>query len=263
MILRSLADLHYIPERIISLVPSQTELLHALGLEKEVIAITKFCVHPDKWYRNKIKVGGTKTIDIQKIILLKPDLIIANKEENVREQIEELAANHLIWLTEVENWQDSLKMISDIGLITNKIKESDKIIVNIKNEFEQLENSNLIPASYLIWKNPYMTIGGDTFINDMLNKAGFKNVFDHQKRYPEVSVQDIKNSEAKILLLSSEPYPFAQKHINELQEQLPGMFTKLVDGEMFSWYGSRLLYSAPYFKKLARHIETLLPTFER
>lgn len=257
MILTSTSQITTTPKRIISLVPSQTELLHTLSLEKEVIGITKFCIHPEEWFRNKIRVGGTKNIDIQKIATLNPSLIIANKEENVKEQVEELAENHPVWLTEVDNLEDSLKMINDIGLITNKLEKSNKLISEIKIEFKNLEKHELLPASYLIWKEPYMTVGSDTFIHDMMNRAGFENVFSRFTRYPEVSVDDIRNSGAKVLLLSSEPFPFKQKHIDELQEQLPGMIIRLVDGEMFSWYGSRLTRSPRYFLKLRRQISGL------
>ncbi|RYD82033.1 MAG: cobalamin-binding protein [Sphingobacteriales bacterium] len=258
MILTSASQLNYTPKKIISLVPSQTELLYALGLEEETIGITKFCIHPNQWYRNKIRVGGTKTIDIQIITSLQPDLIIANKEENMKEQVEELAKSFNVWLTDVNNFEDSCKMIKDIGLITNKIEESSFIISQIKFQFQSIQFWAEIPAAYLIWKNPYMTIGGDTFINDMLLKAGFKNVFAMQKRYPQVSVEQIKNSGTKVLLLSSEPFPFKQKHIDELQDELPGTIIKLVDGELFSWYGSRLLHSPAYFIKLRTEIEELL-----
>lgn len=255
MILASTSDLNYIPKRIISLVPSQTELLYSLGLENETVGITKFCIHPNEWYQNKIRVGGTKNIDIQKIISLNPDLIIANKEENIKEQVDELAKTFNIWVTEVNNYENSISMIIDIGLITNKIEESTATISKIKFQFNSLHFPTSLSAAYLIWKDPYMTVGSDTFINDMLAKAGFQNMFSHRTRYPEISVEQIKNSGVKVLLLSSEPFPFRQKHIDELQEQLPGIIIKLVDGELFSWYGSRLLHSPPYFKNLRAEIE--------
>ena len=250
MILLSTAQLASVPKRIISLVPSQTELLSHLGLEEETIAITKFCIHPADWFRNKIRVGGTKDIDIQSIISLNPDLVIANKEENVQGQVEELADHCNVWVTDVNNLDKALKMIGDIGLITNKIEESADLISQIKNRFNRLKASGIIPAAYLIWKKPYMTVGGDTFINDMLQKAGFENVFSGRRRYPEISVEEIKVSGARILFLSSEPFPFQQKHIDELQAQLPGVKIRLVDGEMFSWYGSRLLQAPGYFEWL-------------
>lgn len=249
MILTSTSQLTGIPKRIISLVPSQTELLHYLGLEKETIGITKFCVHPDKWFRNKNRVGGTKNIDIQKIINLQPDLIIANKEENVKEQVEQVATRFPVWVSDVNTLEDAYQMIADIGTLTGKTSKAATLVSAIKFEFDKLPLLHSpLPACYLIWKDPYMTIGGDTFIHQMLQKSGYENVFAARLRYPQVSVNEIRESGCKVVLLSSEPYPFKQKHIDELQEQLPGVGIQLVDGEMFSWYGNRLLLAPSYFR---------------
>jgi len=252
MILSSPDKLSYRPRRIVSLVPSQTELLHYLGLEEETIAITKFCVHPATWFNNKTRIGGTKVIHIEKIKALDPDLIIANKEENVKEQVEMLAADFPVWVTDVNNLTDAYSMISDIGILTGKEKEARALVSAIKIKFDllfQLSDINkIISACYIIWKDPLMTVGADTFISNMLNVAGFKNAFGDMQRYPEISISQLKNSGCKIVLLSSEPYPFKQKHIDELQKELPGIKVIMVDGEMFSWYGSRLLLSADYLK---------------
>ncbi len=241
------------PQRIISLVPSQTELLHDLGLNEEVIGITKFCIHPNEWFRTKQRVGGTKNLDIQKIRSMNPDLIIANKEENNKEQIEELAADFPVYTSDVNNLQQALQMIEQVGSITNKIEEAETMIKKIKSGFTHLKentSNNYIRTAYLIWKDPYMTVGGDTFINDMLFHAGFKNIFCHQNRYPEVTIEEIRLENCQVLFLSSEPYPFKQKHIDELQELLPNTKIMLADGECFSWYGSHLLQAPAYFQKL-------------
>lgn len=113
-------ELNYIPKRIISVVPSQTELLHSLGMEEEVIGITKFCVHPQQWFRIKIRIGGTKQLDIGKIKNLQPDLIIANKEENTRDQIEKLAIHFPVWISDVNTLEDALSMIYSIGNMLDK-----------------------------------------------------------------------------------------------------------------------------------------------
>ncbi|RYY50398.1 MAG: cobalamin-binding protein [Chitinophagaceae bacterium] len=255
MLLRSPTQLSYAPRRIISLVPSLTELLYQLGLYQETVAITKFCIHPEEWYRNKIRVGGTKNLDLQRIVNLKPDLIIANKEENVKEQVLELAKSIPVWVTDINSLENSLEMIADIGQLTNTIRQSSELIINIKKAFNLRSAPTLIPAAYLIWKDPWMSVGGDTFIHDMLGRAGFKNVFDQEVRYPQVSIGALKVSRAKVLLLSSEPYPFKQQHIEELQEQIPGIRILLVDGEMFSWYGSRLLKAPAYFRELRERLD--------
>ncbi len=261
MILQSATNLQFTPKRIVSLVPSQTELLHNLGLEEETIGITKFCVHPAKWFKTKTKVGGTKKINIELVKVLKPDLIIANKEENVKAEVEELAEHFPVWVTDVNNAEDALQMIDDIGELTRKKTTAEKLITEIKENFSKLADSlqlqtkiSELRTCYLIWRNPYMTIGGDTFINDMLSKCGFKNIFEEQKRYPEVTISELQAKHCELLLLSSEPFPFKQKHIDELQYELPNCKIILVDGEMFSWYGSRLLLAAEYFLQLRQSL---------
>jgi ABC-type Fe3+-hydroxamate transport system substrate-binding protein len=245
------------PTRIISLVPSQTELLSYFELDKETIGITKFCIHPEKWFREKNKIGGTKNLQLEKIISLSPNLIIANKEENVKEQIESLATKFPVWLTDVNNFEDALKMINDIGTITQKIEKSQLLIDSLKEQFQKItQTSHNSRMLYLIWKNPYMAAGGDTFINDMIVKAGFENVIKDYKRYPEISIQEMKALNCSYIFLSSEPFPFKDADIKELSEQLPSVKIIKVDGEMFSWYGSRLLKSAEYFKTLNFHLKT-------
>ncbi len=251
MFIESSSSLTIAPKRIISLVPSQTALLHSLGLDEEVIGITKFCIHPREWFDNKTRIGGTKALNIDKIIELQPDLIIANKEENVKDQVEMLAEKFPVWMTDVNNLDDAIQMITDIGSLTHKNNEADKINSRIFESFSSIKNTEKqIPAAYLIWKNPYMTIGGDTFIHDMMDKAGFSNVFGQKKRYPEISIEQLRESGCKMILLSSEPYPFKEKHIEELEAELPDVKAVIADGEMFSWYGSHLLSSPGYFSEL-------------
>jgi len=252
MILKNSTDLTKKPTRIISLVPSQTELLHFLELELETIGITKFCVHPASWHREKTKIGGTKNIDVAKIISLEPDLIIANKEENIKEQVEKLAMDFNVWVTDVNNLNDAIQMINDIGILTKKEIKANALTRLIKNVFteDNVENNVLKNVTYLIWKDPYMTIGGDTFINDMLLQSGFKNIFDDKLRYPEVTIELLQSLKPEYIFLSSEPYPFSNKHLEELKSVLPDSKIILVNGEMFSWYGPRLLQAANYFKQL-------------
>ncbi len=243
------------PKRIISLVPSQTELLFDLGLEQEVVGITKFCIHPNEWFRNKTRVGGTKTVNIEAVRQLKPDLIIANKEENVKEQIEALQAIAPVWTSDINNLDQALQMIESVGQITHTNQRTTVLSKTIMEGFSQLSTINHpLSTIYLIWREPYMTVGGDTFISDMMNRCSFQNVFAHRNRYPEVSIEVIREANCELLFLSSEPYPFKEKHIAELQEQLPDTKVMLVDGEMFSWYGSRLQHAPAYFKDLLRNI---------
>ncbi len=256
MILKKPSQLGYLPKRIISLVPSQTELLYSLGLDKQTAGITKFCISPVIWFRNKNKIGGTKTLNIKKIQELKPDLIIANKEENVKEQIDELAADYPVWVTDVNSVEGALQMIKDVGKLTGKVKPAAAIVSEIKKQFKKLKPPPRKPATaYLIWRNPYMTVGGDTFISGMMQLGGLKNVFAKQKRYPKISVEELQAAKCKYILLSTEPYPFKEKHIYELQQQIPGVKILLADGEMFSWYGSRMLLMPQYLRALLNNFE--------
>lgn len=239
------------PRRIVSLVPSQTELLYDLGLESEVVGITKFCVHPQQWFREKARIGGTKNINLENVAALQPDLIIANKEENVQEQVAALARQFPVWVSDVNTLTDAYSMIESIGFITGKAVEANSIVKRIQAQFSQLQTTRYKPqTAYLIWKDPYMTVGGDTFIHHMLEAAGFANRFAHGQRYPAITIEDLQKSKCQCLLLSSEPYPFQQKHIDELALLLPDTDIRLVDGEMFSWYGSRLLQAPAYFLRL-------------
>lgn len=256
--LKRTIELSQTPKKIISLVPSQTELLFDLGLDEEVIGITKFCVHPEKCFQTKTRVGGTKQLNVEKIKELKPDLIIANKEENFQQQIEELEKDFPIWISNINNLDDAIEMIESIGTITNKQSKAKQITSQIDEQFSQLKTQNpKLQTCYLIWQNPYMTTGGDTFINDMMSRAGFENIFQNRNRYPEISIEQLQTSNCKLLLLSSEPFPFKQKHVDELQPLLPDTKIILVDGEMFSWYGSRLLKVPAYFQQLQNQVLSL------
>lgn len=236
--------------RIVSLVPSITELLYSLGLDDEVVAITKFCVRPQKWFREKTRIGGTKNINTKKIKLLQPTLVIANKEENVEEQVKEIETFCRVYISNITDFDDALLMIQTVGILTNTPSAAQQIIFQIQNNFASLSIHNFKKAAYFIWKNPWMVAGGDTFISSMMQRAGFKNIFADKNRYPEITLDDLRQLNPEYILLSSEPYPFKQKDIEYLQQVFPHTKILLVDGEMFSWYGSRMMYAAAYFKKL-------------
>ena len=258
MLLHSINELLKKPVRIVSLVPSQTELLFHLGLEKAVVGITKFCIHPANWQLTKAIVGGTKNINIKKIKSLNPDLIIANKEENVEDQILELSKHFPVWVSDVASLRDALQMINDVSRLTKTVTKGRKLMVEIETGFNNLPfNVNKIKTCYLIWRTPYMTVGGDTFISEMLNYCGYLNLYADVERYPTIEIDDMIAKNCKLLLLSTEPYPFKQKHIEDLKRQLPGITIILVDGEMFSWYGSRLLKAPTYFEQLIEQTKNI------
>lgn len=239
------------PVRIVSLVPSQTELLYDLGLDEEVVGITKFCVHPESWFRSKARVGGTKQLHYDKIAALQPDLILANKEENTREIVDTLAKDYPVWVSDIHNLPEAIQMIQEIGVLTGRQQRAAEIVSGITGAFQQLPKAAVpVPVAYFIWRNPWMTVGNDTFIHHMLQQLGWQNVFGDQARYPEVTLEQLAARKPAKVLLSSEPYPFKEKHIAEIKTVLPQAEVLLVDGEMFSWYGSRLLKAPAYFASL-------------
>lgn len=237
------------PQRIVSLVPSQTELLYDLGAD--VAGITKFCIHPEEWFRSKTRVGGTKQVKFDVIASLRPDLVIANKEENEKEQVETLAKDYPVWVSDIHTLHDALDMIVSLGDILAKGPAAQQLAQNIRGRFDHLQPLPMpVPTAYFIWRDPWMVAGGDTFIHQMLRACGLRNVFEDIPRYPSITLPQLAASACKLVLLSSEPYPFKEKHIGEIREYLPDAEILLVDGEMFSWYGSRLLHAPAYFKKL-------------
>lgn len=237
------------PKRIISLVPSQTELLYHLGLGDRVVGITKFCVHPAEWLKTKTIIGGTKKFRFDVIAELQPDLIIGNKEENYQEGIEELASQYPVWMSDIFDLKDALQMIAEVSAICNKVQEGAALVQEINKELQSLEKKPLGSVLYLIWKKPYMAAGPGTFIHEVLDVAGFDNCV-MTARYPEISESELVEMNPKHILLSSEPYPFKEQHMAELQQILPEAKVRLVDGEIFSWYGSRLLKLPAYLKTL-------------
>ena len=236
-------------KRIVSLVPSQTELLHYFGLENEVVGITKFCIHPDSWFKSKTRIGGTKQLKIDEIIALKPNLIIGNKEENTKDDIEKLEQNGLsVWMSDINSFDEALEMIEQVGLMCGKEQEALKLLTKIIHGFKEIssigEGRGLL---YLIWDEPSFVVGKNTFIDSIIEKIGFINACD-LSRYPNLS--ELPNPNPDLIFLSSEPFPFNEQHIEKYQKLFPNSKIILVDGEMFSWYGSRMLESVRYFQKL-------------
>lgn len=230
-----------VPRRIISLVPSITELLYDLGVGDALVGRTKFCVHPAGKLKKVTKIGGTKQLNIAQIHALRPDLIIANKEENDREQIETLSAEFPVWISDVPNFPAALEMILKVGRVLGTVEQAQRIVQQQQQIMADLLPQRSRRAAYLIWRKPYMTVGNDTYIHDLLRRVGFENVFGEQTRYPQFTLAELRQREPEIILLSSEPFPFKEKHIAELRAVFPAIPIKLVDGEAFSWYGTRLL----------------------
>ncbi len=234
--------------KIVSLVPSITETLFDLGLDKEVVGVTRFCIHPREKTKKITKVGGTKTVKTDRILSLNPDLVIANREENVKEQVEILGKHLNVWVTHIRNYDDALDMISELGDRTGTRNKATELIAGIEHRKSRLAGKPVAKALYFIWKDPWMVAGKNTFISSMMQIAGFENAVNSDENYPVLTPGEIEKSRAEIALLSSEPYPFKRTDC----EQFSGLFErfecKLADGEMFSWYGSRMLKAMNYFK---------------
>lgn len=245
-------ELNKTPQRIISLVPSQTELLIDLGLKNRVKGITKFCVHPKNLRNEKQIVGGTKGIRMDRIHELNPDLILCNKEENTREMIEELEKDFNLHISDIHTLEDTFELIEQYGEIFEVQQRAQEINRNIQNEYEKfrsfIKEQPVLKVAYFIWRKPWMVAGGDNFVNYMLKINGFGNVYESISRYPEIDIENLK--ETDYVFLSSEPYPFQEKHIPEVQAYAANAKFALVDGEFFSWYGSRLEKAFTYFKEL-------------
>ncbi|GAA3515374.1 helical backbone metal receptor [Aquimarina addita] len=244
-----------IPERIISLVPSQTELLVDMGLSNRIVGVTKFCVHPDTIKKEKTIVGGTKQVNFETIKKLHPDLILCNKEENIKEIVEALQDDYAVHVSDVANVEDALCMIHQYGEIFEKEKEAKVIIEEIRSakaSFELfIKDKPKKKVAYFIWRKPWMAAGNGTFIHYLMELNGFINVFGHQDRYPEVTEAHLKSLEdIDLVLLSSEPFPFSNTHLPEVQQMIPNAKIILVDGEYFSWYGARLIAGFRYFETL-------------
>jgi len=239
------------PKRVISLVPSQSEYLWDMGLREELVGITKFCVHPDQMFQTVERVGGTKTLDLEKIRSLKPDLIIGNLEENEKSEIEILQKEFNVWMSDIYCLGDALDMMRDLASIFNCAEKGDQMIEKIQLSFTRIKNIfSGKSVAYFIWNKPYMCAAHKTFINDLLNHIGLKNVFGDLKRYPEITIEQIKDAKPDFCFLSSEPFPFKEKHVSALQVIIPHSEVQIVDGEMFSWYGSRLLLFEAYILRL-------------
>jgi len=239
------------PQRIVSLVPSLTELLVYLGLENKIVGITKFCIHPTNLRKTKQIVGGTKKINIKKIIALQPDLILCNKEENTKKIVESCEQISPVYVSDINTIEQFIYFISQLGDILNVQSKSGELIKTLDakiSDFKKfIQPKPTLKIAYLIWKKPWMVAGDNCFINELLTLNKFENAFLDKGRYPSINDEELTNLD--LILLSSEPYPFKEKDILELKKITKSKII-LVDGEFFSWYGSRLLNAFDYFKKL-------------
>lgn len=243
------------PRRVVSLVPSLTELLAYFSLDESVVGLTRFCTRPAAWKARKQIVGGTKNVHLDRVRALVPDLVLANLEENTREDVEALEREMPVFVTDVCSVPAACEMIRQVGRLTGCALQADSLASEIDAGFAGLAAPRPpLRAAYLIWRDPYMTVGHDTFIHDVLARGGFLNAFGDQTRYPAVTPEDLMAAHLDVLLLASEPFPFQEKHLDAVRAFLPKTPLRIVDGELFSWYGARLLYTPAYLERLHREL---------
>lgn len=239
------------PQRIVSLCPSITETLFALELDEQIVGLTRYCIHPADKVAAKADVGGTKKLRFEAIDALSPDLIIAEKEENRREDVEQLAEHWPVYVTEVRDISMAHDMMLRLGEVCDRTIQAEQLSLATKTAWQSVP---CLPqpqrVAYLIWRKPWMAAGSDTYINDVLQRLGFENVFAGAGRYPEFSGEELSEMQPEQVLLSSEPFPFADRHVEEIRGILPGAQIQLVDGEMFSWYGAHMRPAAAYLRDL-------------
>lgn len=240
--------------KIISLVPSITELLVDLGLEKNIVGITKFCIHPNNLIKEKVVVGGTKNVHLEKIKALDPDFILCNKEENTKEIVENCSKITTTHVSDLFTIEDVIELIQYYATIFSCEERANFIIKELNAKVEDfkifIENKPTLKVIYFIWKNPWMVAANNTFINHLLELNKFENCFKYKNRYPEIKLKDLELKQVDAILLSSEPFPFKENNFSDFNNYTENTKVILVDGEYFSWYGSRLIKAFEYFKEL-------------
>lgn len=244
--------------RIVSLVPSWSEFVVDLGLGNQLVGRTKFCTRTPGFEQTSLIVGGTKSFHVERVAQLKPDLIIACKEENTREQVEACAAFSEVYLTDVRSVEQALATMRDLSKALNAGHIGRDWCSRIVEAWGQ-RREPIAQAAYVIWADPVMVAGADTYIHDVLSWWGIENACADvdANRYPSLTAEYMKNSPCECALLSSEPFPFQE--LDKLRFQTWASHVELVDGEAFSWYGSRMLHAVPYFKSLHQQLRQLRP----
>ena len=235
------------PSRVVSLVPSTTETLYRLGVWDNVVGITRYCVHPTSATTEKVVVGGTKQCNFEKLQNLGPDLVICNQEENTPEIVHTIESLGIkVYVAFPTTHEEALHELEVLGLVFNKTSVTNRWL-KLFHQRMPLENDSSFTYAYLIWKKPWMGVGERTFIHQQLAVIGGQNAFsDDAERYMTLENQDLMKPDLNILL-SSEPFPFSEKHITELVELgIPRHRIHLIDGEYCSWHGVRMIDSIEY-----------------
>lgn len=233
--------------RIVSLCPSLTELVHDLGRGGDLVGITEWCVHPADKVASIEKVGGTKNPKVERIAELRPDLVLMNEEENRREDAEALAARGVrVHASMPRGCEETAAMVRSIAAAIDRRAQGESIAADIESRARRVrlaaQGRPRVGFAYFIWRKPYMTANADTFASSLLEQAGGVNVYGaHAERYPETGIDELRRLDPRLVLLSTEPFPFQEKHVDELVEAtgFARERFRIVDGEYLSWHGSR------------------------
>jgi iron complex transport system substrate-binding protein len=245
--------------KIISLVPSLTELLVDLGLEDNIVGVTKFCIHPKNVRKDKVIVGGTKNIHLEKIKVLQPDFILCNKEENTKKIVEDCSTIATTHVSDINTIEEIIALITYYGTLFSCEEKAALMNSALHAKFQDFKtfiaDKATLKVVYFIWKNPWMVAANNTFINHLLAICKFDNCYKDSNRYPEIFLEDLKTKEIDVIFLSSEPFPFKEKNSLDFKNHAENTNIVLVDGEYFSWYGSRLLKAFDYFIELRKRVQ--------
>jgi len=238
------------PRRIVSLIPSTTELLCALGLADALVGVTVYCIEPRDVVRTKTRVGGEKNPDLSVILALAPDLVVANIEENRVEDVAALRAAGLrVWVTYPRTVVEALTMIGDLGEVTGAHEHARALLATLKPLYARARARAAarrpVSVFYPIWRQPWMTIGADTYVHDLLATCGGANVFGDRARYPTVTLEEMAARRPEVILLPDEPFRFRRAHLADFDPYpaVPAVRERrihLVGGKPFSWHGPRL-----------------------
>ena len=244
--------------RVVSLVPSWTEFLH--DVEVIVVGQTKFCVRPPEAYRTVARVGGTKTVDLQRVMDLEPDVVVANREENDRDQVTALATalpDASVLLTDVRTVEDAWTEMRRLGRALNRPSKVNDLVDRIQTRWGAAR-PEAGKAGYAVWAKPWMAAGQDTFIHSVMAHWGIGNAIGahaSSDRYPTLGEDFTEGARgADVWLLPSEPFPFKDKHLSPILAHHPETKCMLVDGEAFSWYGSRMAHVADHLRDVAHWV---------
>jgi iron complex transport system substrate-binding protein len=245
-------DVPRAPRRVVSLCPSTTETLFALGLgDGRLVGRTDWCRHPRGRVEALASVGGTKKVRSERVAALDPDLIVAVREENDREQIESLAATWPVFVLDPVDVESAIQGVDRLGDVVGAGEIANRLATRIRAAFADLPRAPSLRVAYLIWRKPWMVVGKDTYVDDVLRRLGLVNVgADLEGRYPETDAAALRRARVELLLASSEPFPFDASYFEELRTLVPEAAPVLVDGEAFSWHGARMLEAAVAFREL-------------